>query len=357
MYKILISDDEFLIRAFLRKIIGEHFPQCEICGEAEDGTVGLGIAKSVLPDIIITDICMTEMDGLEMVERLSALSRRPQIIILTAHRDFSYAKKAIDLGVSGFILKPTKAAEVIEQVEIAIKKIENEKMTHTHENDTAYILYKIHMLKSKLIDAILSQNSNAVKVSLEQIFDEANQLPPDCGEQLRNVYNDIASDMYSQCDACGNRSLNPNNVFGVQACVADLNMSLELFSNCVMNALEALPSNIEMSARIKKIISYIENNFDKNISAQDIADYIHVSPSYLSKFFKQKTGKSPVDFTNEYRINIAKQMIDSCEYRMYEISEKVGFENAHYFAKVFRKYTGMTPSEYMNRRTDNSSEK
>jgi len=100
--------------------------------------------------------------------------------------------------------------------------------------------------------------------------------------------------------------------------------------------------------RINKVFEYIENNYMSNITAQNIADYIHISPSYLSKLFKQETGKNLVDWINEYRVTVAKGMIDSCEYKMYEISEKVGFENAHYFTKVFRKYIGMTPTEYMN---------
>lgn len=350
MYKILIADDEFLIRTFLRKIITEQLPECEVCAEAEDGTDGLTLAESTRPDIIITDICMSEMSGLDMVQRLTALSCRPKIIILTAHREFAYAKKAIELGVSGFILKPTKANEVVEQVRLAIKKIRADRAQpqSAQNDDVLYKLYRIHVLSTELIRAVRETDRAAAETLLAQIFAEAAAVPDDSRDKLLHAYSDIAAELYSLHDPRGGRHQLSKPAFDTCTDRTELDLALRRYAERVLDTLTSGTYVNETSMRINKVFEYIENNYMSNITAQNIADYIHISPSYLSKLFKQETGKNLVDWINEYRVTVAKGMIDSCEYKMYEISEKVGFENAHYFTKVFRKYIGMTPTEYMN---------
>lgn len=353
MYKILIADDEILIRTFLKKIISERLPECTVCAEAEDGTDGLALAEQNRPDIIITDICMSEMNGLDMVQRLTALAFRPQIIILTAYREFAYAKKAIELGVSGFILKPTKADEVVEQVRLAIEKIRTGRTppSNSQSDDALYRLYRIHMMKTELADAVGAADRGAAENILRRIEDEAAAVPDELCEKLAHAFSDIASGLNALCELRTGRHNLPLAEFDAEHSRAEQISVLRKYTEDVLGALSAPPHISETSIRINKVFEYIENNYMKNLTAQDIADYIHISPSYLSKLFKQETGKNLVDWINEYRVAMAKRMIDSCEYKMYEISEKVGFENAHYFTKVFRKYIGMTPTQYLNNRT------
>lgn len=354
MYKILIADDEFLIRTFLRKIITEQLPECEVCGEAEDGTDGLTLAEATRPDIIITDICMSEMSGLDMVQRLIALSFSPKIIILTAHREFNYAQRAIELGVSGFILKPTKANEVVEQVRLAIGKIRaDSSQPQSSQDDMLYRLYRIHVLSTELSAAVRKTDRDRAEKILNQLFAEAENIPEDAPGKLLHAYSDIAAELYSLQDLRSGHHAITLPSFDTCGDRAELNRVLRSYTGRVLDALASGIHPNEASIRISKVFEYIEGNYMRNITAQNIADYIHISPSYLSKLFKQETGKNLVDWINEYRVTVAKDMIDSCEYKMYEISEKVGFENAHYFTKVFRKYIGMTPTEYMNQKRGN----
>ena len=151
MYKILLVEDEPLIRRTLKKIITNANNKYEICGEAENGEEGIKKASELEPDIIITDICMNHMTGLEMIEKLKSIIPSCIIIILTGYRDFEYAKQAIELGAFRFLLKPTKKDELLEALSRAAKCIddeqkrlhENEELSNVLKEDIPYIRQKI----------------------------------------------------------------------------------------------------------------------------------------------------------------------------------------------------------------------
>lgn len=118
MYKVLVVDDEINIRKGLIHIIDwKHFG-CEVVGEAMDGVEGLEKIKALKPDIVIADINMPEMDGLEMIDAAKDVVDHTKFIILTGYRDFSYLQEALRIGAFDYILKPSK----IEKISAVLKK-------------------------------------------------------------------------------------------------------------------------------------------------------------------------------------------------------------------------------------------
>jgi two-component system, response regulator YesN len=77
-----------------------------------------------------------------------------------------------------------------------------------------------------------------------------------------------------------------------------------------------------------------------------IAKKIYITPGYLSQLFKQETGINFLDFLNQYRIEKAKEYLTGTFLKNYEISCKIGFKDEKYFSQVFKRYTGLTPSQY-----------
>ncbi|WAM33588.1 response regulator transcription factor [Caldicellulosiruptor morganii] len=128
MYKILIVDDDMLIRKGIRNVIRWKDLNCEICGEASTAEEALELVKELSPDIVITDIKMPNMDGIEMIEEIKRILPQCKIIILTAYREFEYAQKAIKLGAFDFLLKPTKVEDIINVVQKAIAEINKERV-------------------------------------------------------------------------------------------------------------------------------------------------------------------------------------------------------------------------------------
>lgn len=91
---------------------------------------------------------------------------------------------------------------------------------------------------------------------------------------------------------------------------------------------------------------FIRENFNRNLTLQIIADYIHVNSSYLSRLYRRETGESIVDAINKYRIEIAKKLLKDTSKKVFEVASAVGIDTPAYFTHVFTKYTGISPTEY-----------
>ena len=105
MYKALIADDEEIIRSGLSRLLARD-PDFEVAALAEDGEQALELAAERLPDLLLVDINMPFLNGLEFIERLEGVLRGAVIIVITGYDDFSYAQQALRLGVFDYLLKP-----------------------------------------------------------------------------------------------------------------------------------------------------------------------------------------------------------------------------------------------------------
>lgn len=114
MYKVILIDDEDMIVEGLRKVVDWDKYHCEVVGTASDAQSGTQMIREMSPDILFTDIKMPNMDGLTMLAGLKGEFPDMQIAVLTGYRDFEYAKRAIHIGVTRFLLKPSKMNEIEE---------------------------------------------------------------------------------------------------------------------------------------------------------------------------------------------------------------------------------------------------
>lgn len=110
--KIMIVEDEKSIRNGLVKMLPKLDSDYEVIGSAKDGLEGYEQIREAKPDLVIMDIEMPEMDGLTMLERLREVGFTGKAVVLTAYSDFSYAKRAIELGIENYLLKPIKIEEL-----------------------------------------------------------------------------------------------------------------------------------------------------------------------------------------------------------------------------------------------------
>ncbi|MDK2992505.1 MAG: two-component system, response regulator YesN, partial [Clostridiales bacterium] len=127
MLKVLLIDDEPIIRNGLKTIIDWNKYGFEIVGDAADGMDGLNKCEELSPDLVIADVRMPGMDGLEMIEALQKKGINCKFIILSAYSDFEYAQKAIELGAKFYILKPIEESELIDKLEKVYETIKNER--------------------------------------------------------------------------------------------------------------------------------------------------------------------------------------------------------------------------------------
>lgn len=116
MYRVILVDDERLIIRGLSSVVPWQKLGCEVVGTAYDGSTGLRLIRELQPDIVLTDIRMPNMDGLTMLAALHSEFPRMQTSVLTAYRDFDYAREAIHLGVCRYLLKPSDMNELTEAI-------------------------------------------------------------------------------------------------------------------------------------------------------------------------------------------------------------------------------------------------
>lgn len=97
---------------------------------------------------------------------------------------------------------------------------------------------------------------------------------------------------------------------------------------------------------IKEVQLFIRRHYNETITLNMLADQFYLHPNYLSRLFKEKTGKNFVEYMTEVRMEKVKEMLADPEKKVSDISMMAGYENPRYFSKVFKQFTGMTPSEY-----------
>lgn len=120
-----------------------------------------------------------------------------------------------------------------------------------------------------------------------------------------------------------------------------LQESLDTYIECMFRQLPAKNSDV-----IRKAMKYIQEHFSEPITLEDIANYVHLNPSYFSSIFKQACGSSFKEYLNMIRIEESKRLLSNTDYSLINIAISTGFEDQSYFSKVFKKYTGITPRQY-----------
>jgi len=134
MYRVVLIDDERMIVEGLRKVIPWQDYGCEVVGTAEDAVSGAALIRRVLPHIVFTDIRMPGRDGLAMLAGLRSEFPDMQVSVLTGYRDFSYAQEAIRLGVTRFLLKPSKLDEIREALSAMTDRLRALPVSGTEES-------------------------------------------------------------------------------------------------------------------------------------------------------------------------------------------------------------------------------
>jgi len=123
LYRVLLVDDERMIVEGLRRVIPWQDYGCEVVGTADDAVSGAKLIRELRPHILFTDIRMPGDDGLTMLAGLRSEFPEMQVAVLTGYRDFSYAQEAIRLGVTRFLLKPSKLDEIKEALAAMTEKL------------------------------------------------------------------------------------------------------------------------------------------------------------------------------------------------------------------------------------------
>lgn len=173
LYKVILIEDEIVTREGIRDNVNWNAHGFQFSGDAPDGEIALSLLESTRPDLIITDIKMPFMDGLQLCRIVRERMPETKIIILSGHDEFEYAHKAINLGVKEYILKPVtveKLQEILDKIAKQLDKEQTEKekliKLQNQVNETKAILKERFLLKV-VIGAVTSTEAVEESQSLE----------------------------------------------------------------------------------------------------------------------------------------------------------------------------------------------
>ncbi|MEC0305516.1 response regulator [Paenibacillus lautus] len=343
MYRIMMIDDEYAIHLSLRKLVERSGLPIAVAGEAEDGFEALQMLENSRPDIIVTDICMPEMDGLEFIRRVRESHPQMHFIILSGHDNFEFARQALRYGVSDFLLKPIDPAQFHTTLERACRELDNRKARFSRQTEWTLAQQRY---KARLAELLYSADEQGALEQIREIMTlfetrgpeevslsrYAHMLLQDLLSALEErgllLAMDIGEDQWPQDDplACNSQ---------IQDKVKE------------MLALIKGSRNLGSRHNIQKAKRYIEENYAmEDLSLQEVADSVGMSVTYLSRTFKSETNMNFVKYLVQVRMEKARELLAKSKLSAQETAYRVGFSDYVHFSKTFKKFHGLTPSAY-----------
>ncbi len=251
MYRLIVVDDDVDAVNSLSKNFPWEQSGFSLVGTFQDGESALEWLKEHTVDLILCDIKMPNMNGLELARRAHAMRRPEKIIFVSGYKDFEYARKALEYGVSNYCIKPVTFGEMRETIQKVLKELERTNGTH---------------------------------------------LSP------------------------------PNTEFSEDAADSDNKRNIS-------------------DVKIEQIKKYICRHYDA-VKLQQLAVYMQMNTTYLSSFFKKKTGQKLFDYITEVRLNAALNILKTDSTKsINEVAEQVGYTNAISFSRSFKKQFGVSPTD------------
>ncbi len=169
MYRVILVDDERLIIRGLSSVVPWAELGCEVAGVAYDGKSGLELIRSLKPDIVMTDIRMPNMDGLTMLAAIRSEYPQIQTAVLTAYRDFDYARQALTLGVCRYLLKPSNLDELKETVRLMASRLDTMPARKDEPEEETVQAAGNHLVRAAL--AYIREHCSEQHLSLGEVAD------------------------------------------------------------------------------------------------------------------------------------------------------------------------------------------
>ncbi|SHJ70484.1 response regulator transcription factor [Parasporobacterium paucivorans] len=522
MYNLVLVDDEEIVLTGIQKVFKMADYQFNIIGAFSNPLKALESLVELSPDLIITDIKMPQMNGLEFSTRAKQLLPKAEIVILSGYDDFTFAQSAVKLGVSDYLLKPIKKKDFEKMLLSMHDKIENRNnqeleleqlqkavmINHSalrnkffltlveHGNfldpyiqalytqlgfnfkDSPFILVKFVIYemqpeedyvsatekiiseftgcinglgsseafysdeylyfylygiqkttfnRQEFLQIVLSYSRNKAEnrlhllVGVSQIYNSITDLffaTSDCDEyilkadsesadagnilggiqnaqrdlrlpytEMENIFTAISTNdtrkitesveeifnlpdtalyknyFYSIALILLIRMAHLQNKYKAETIIISLNIldikqlsknypSVKQIKELIIqksNLLAELVHSQSIAPASETMLSalhYIDKHYNENISLSDVADKIFISKNYLCDLFKKELNTTFIDYVTSMRIEKAKYLLTQTNMKMYEISKEVGYNDYAYFSQIFKRYTGITLSNY-----------
>lgn len=295
MTKILVIEDEAETRdIFLRCLAFEEFSAVG----AKDGATGIQLANRYRPDLIVCDIMMPDMDGYGVLRSLRSQKSMLTVpfIFLTAKVTMEDLRKGMTLGADDYLTKPCTVEQFLTAISARLKRSK-----------------EMQWRGSALAEGVQQDSSQQERFQQERFQQERFQ-------QDISQYDDASLCELSQ------REINVS-------VSKSINVPAGIFPDC---------------PKLAPVFQFIDAHYQQSISLGDVAQAAGYSPAYLTNLAQNHTGKTIKKWITERRMAEARQRLKSTAHSIRRISEEIGYADAGYFTRQFRKLHGVTPRMWRN---------
>ena len=505
LHKLLIVDDEKTIRDGLAKIVGWNSMGFEIAAVLSDGKEAIQYIQDNEVDVILTDINMTFISGLELAKHVYEHQPQIKVVLITGYKEFEYAKQAISYNVVHYLLKPTQLDElndVFEKLKQQLDKEDEEKkkmgdvtpllqeqffadlimgalknrdeikrwikiigmnidpenthcaliniqlpdyeqeitgtwkygkdgfyaavrnFLHMETNTIQYLpVYNTGEIIFVVAIPIVKMDKSAMRNEMEKYFEDTKKTVDELLNihievTIENIYENIYNIAEGSFLSRNSKSLgsskslleqqkilisylqdgNYDSVTNIFETIVHQfgNTNFDLFRDFIYNLFILLENKLknlgiemyfeEKSLRhyrqildfenydeiylwgmsvlkdivefvkhnreksesrfVQAVKEYINQNYNTDISLEDAANYVFLSASHFGRMFKKHFSENFSDYLIRFRMQKAMELLKNPEYKVYEVSELVGYKTLKYFYKLFKENFGFTPTEY-----------
>jgi len=362
-YSVIIIDDEPWTREVIKELGQWEKYEMKVVGEASDGLSGLDLIDQLKPDIILTDVKMPGIDGLELLQELKDKGVNARTIVISGYDDFEYIRKALKLQVNDYLLKPVKPNELNAQLEKCAVQLKEEWNTNSTSLYDACGFMSVEWIKeytkarNYIYEYLQTNNEKLLKDSFAVLKNVivANEGVEVSSKLLMSIFYDFMHSLENYIVDSGYQTkqvFKDQNVSFVFKQSVDLDEMFDFMLMLHINAIDSVSAlkRLKNKVDIAKIKEYVDANYTKSITLERVADTFFISKEYLSKLFKQYTEQSFSSYITKKRMEKAYELICKFDIPIKEASLLTGYKDQAHFYKMFKKHFGKTPGEIKNDR-------
>lgn len=394
MYKIILIDDD----AFTLEQLNSMYPWgnagFSVIGTFNDSLKAMDFLDSNHVDAILSDIKMPKFDGIELAKYCKEKFPKIKIMLISGHRDFEYARSAIQYGIVNYLTKPIDYDEFDGALKALYSLLENEKSAFAGQDEydlrqqvfgdlVCGSITDIQMFSERLATLGIDSDPSDIQCCVlnfhipdfdnyiatqwkhgkERLYHAIMQLVPLSENGLHHsliryfrnnmewiVLTEVHTDNFAGfVEEFKTRLIDRlKNILKINAIVTYSNMYNSITELIKHDADTDIDQTMNNDDIIKRAFDYMNSHYGESITLNDVAAYLFMNPMYFSRYFKQKTGTGFLESLTSIRMAKALELLKTTDLKVNVICDKVGYKSTSHFHNTFRQYYGVTPSDYRN---------
>ncbi len=347
MTTILLVDDEVIELKYLSSIFGQHPGTYHVVGQAENGEQAVALALLHKPDVVILDINMPLLNGLDAARRIRQHLPEQIIIINSAHTEFEMAHRALTDQLDAYLLKPTPVDAVFATVQTCLsrKRVGGRPALAERPGRVQYP----YALVDNILSALTGEEPARLAAAAAEFCAFLRQAdnPEDYRLYVINALfsveqalcqNQVGEDLLALLD-CGHYI----RLAGRAESWADVCAACEeFFGKLPFLCKEHRPAPQSVAVRVA---GYIDEHYMEDLTLEELAEQVHFSPAYLSRVFHAEMGATLRDYIRAQRVQRATHLLRHSTRMLRDIAGDCGFKNLSHFHRVYKECTGVTPAQ------------